>query len=81
VDSKIHWLSGFPDFPPERCEISRIALVGGLMCERCAEIVLRILRYGELAKSITDQAALDAIDRLIVAMNATKASLHPNAEK
>jgi hypothetical protein len=51
------------------------------MCERCAEIVLRILRYGELAKSITDQAALDAIDRLIVAMNATKASLHPNVEK
>ena len=51
------------------------------MCERCAEVALRVLRYGELAKSITDQAALDAIDGFIVAMNATKASSHPNVEK
>jgi hypothetical protein len=51
------------------------------MCERCANVALRALRYAEHAKSITDQAALDAIDRLIVAMNATKASSHSNVEK
>jgi hypothetical protein len=51
------------------------------MCERCDEIVLRVSRYKELAKSLIDTAALDAIGRLVAALEATKNSLHPNVEK
>ena len=48
------------------------------MCERCCEIDIRMERYLALASSLVDKEALEAIGRLIAALKAIRASLHPN---
>jgi hypothetical protein len=50
------------------------------VCDRCVEIDDRTKRYRELASSITDQAALESIDRLIKNLDAEKLGLHPQPE-
>jgi hypothetical protein len=51
------------------------------MCERCDEIDVKIDHYRRVAKMITDKPTLDGIDQLCAELEATKASLHPEAEK
>ena len=48
------------------------------MCERCGEIDMTMERYLVLASSIVDKESLNAIGRLIAALKAFRASLHPN---
>jgi hypothetical protein len=47
------------------------------MCEKCAELDLKIEQYRALARRITDQLTLDGIALLIKRMEARKAALHP----
>jgi hypothetical protein len=51
------------------------------VCDRCVEIDDQTVRYQELAKSISDKAALESIARLIAALAAEKLGLHPESEK
>jgi hypothetical protein len=48
-----------------------------LVCDRCGEIDIQTSRYRELAKSISDNAALAAIDYLIAKLEGEKVTLHP----
>jgi hypothetical protein len=47
------------------------------MCEKCKELDGRIERYQQLARNITDERALDGIQRLVAELKAEKAALHP----
>jgi hypothetical protein len=50
------------------------------MCEKCAEIDLRIARYKHIASRINDRIALDGIAELIEAALAKKAAIHRRLE-
>jgi hypothetical protein len=47
------------------------------MCEKCVELDKKIEQYRALARKVTDQPTLDAIDVLIKKMETRKAALHP----
>jgi hypothetical protein len=50
------------------------------MSKQSEEIDNQITHYRWLSNAVTDQSARDAIDRLIVKLEAQKASLHPDPE-
>jgi hypothetical protein len=50
------------------------------VCALCDEIDVRIARYRELAKHVSDKAALESIDRLTADLEAKKLSLHSMQE-
>jgi Tfp pilus assembly protein PilO len=50
------------------------------VCNRCVEIDDRTGRYQELAKFVSDTAALESIARLIADLAAEKLTLHPGPE-
>jgi hypothetical protein len=47
------------------------------VCDRCVEIDNRTERYRELAKFVSDAAALESIARLIAELADEKRGLHP----
>ena len=51
------------------------------MCNRCVEIDAQTTRYQALAKSVTDEGALESIARLIAALVAERLRLHAEPEK
>jgi hypothetical protein len=48
------------------------------VCDRCGEIDNQTDRYRELAKSVSDRRALEAVDHLIAKLEAEKLALHPS---
>jgi putative component of toxin-antitoxin plasmid stabilization module len=51
------------------------------MCARCIEIDDRTDRYRELAEYVKDQAAREAIARLIANLEVEKLGLHPEPDR
>jgi len=51
------------------------------MCERCAEIDLRLAHYRELSTWLLDKLALDGIQSLIARYETEKKALHPERAK
>ena len=50
------------------------------MCSRCVEIDAQTARHRALAKSVTDEGALESIARLIESLIAEQLTLHSRAE-
>jgi len=51
------------------------------MCDKCVEIDVKIRRYQNILRSITDQATIGGAKRLIVELQAQKAVLHPERQE
>jgi hypothetical protein len=51
------------------------------VCDRCNQIDDRIQHYEDLAKFVTDRAALESLARLISDLKAERQNLHPNPDK
>jgi hypothetical protein len=51
-----------------------------VVCTHCDEIDERIARYRDLAKHVSDKAAVESIDRLIADLEAKKLAWHPTPE-
>jgi hypothetical protein len=50
------------------------------MCERCNEIDVRVDYYRQLARGVTDKAALGTINSMIADTDIQKRALHPKPE-
>jgi hypothetical protein len=50
------------------------------MCSKCEELNINIERYRRLGGQVNDQRTREAADRLIVELEAKKASLHSEEE-
>lgn len=55
-------------------------MAGIAMCDNCVEDEKQIAHYQELARTIPDQKALDAINDLIMELRSAKAARHPARE-
>jgi hypothetical protein len=51
------------------------------MCESCVEIDKRIERHRELMRSVTEQAEIERIQRLIAELYGERVRKHRNPEK
>ena len=51
------------------------------MCEKCVELDGKIEHYQYLARMVTDQPTLDAIQKLVEQLKADKVALHPEQQE
>ena len=51
------------------------------MCDKCAELDVKIEHYQRIRLSIGDQVTVDRIKELVAAMNAQKAKFHSEKEQ
>jgi hypothetical protein len=57
------------------------ANAGTAMCDKCIEFDAKIEHYRYMARMLTDQPTLDAIQKLVEQMKADKVALHPEQAK
>ena len=50
------------------------------MCDKCAELAVKIEHYERIRLSIGDQVTVDRIKELVAEMNAQKAKFHSEEE-
>jgi hypothetical protein len=63
-----------------RHNLEKELMAGIAMCDKCIEDEKRIAHYQELARTIPDLKALDAINDLIMELRTAKAERHPARE-
>lgn len=51
------------------------------MCDKCAELDVKIEHYERIRLSIGDQVTVDRIKELVAEMNAQKAKFHPRKSR
>jgi hypothetical protein len=51
------------------------------MCDKCAELDDKIVRYRRISSSISDQLTIDRVSVLISKRGSKKAALHPEQQK